>query len=76
MPIFAFMKLKHKHLVKVESEFSPNIVTIKEVIDETGISRQGLEQSPLTFGVVLKLDKKVIIKDEKYDAFMDKRKNK
>ncbi len=68
------MRIKTKDLVKVKSEFAPNIITIKEVIKKTGISRQGLEQSKLTFGVILKLDKKVIIIDDKYEEFMSTRK--
>ncbi len=76
MLIFEAMKIKQKGLVKVNSQFDPSIITFKDVIEKTGISRQGIDQAPLTFGIVVDLNTKVIIRDDKYEAFMDNRKKK
>lgn len=67
------MKIVDKHkLVQVKSKFDPNIIRINEVADMTNRRRQYIDKCNLTFGVIVELGVKVIVKDEKYEAFLEK----
>lgn len=66
------MKVKDEKLVKIKSIHEPNIVVIKKAVSESGRSRQFLESQELTFGIIVDLGIKVIVKDDKYSKFIDK----
>lgn len=66
------MKIKGEDLVKIKSIHEPNIVVIKKAVSESGRSRQFIENQELTFGIIIDLGIKVIVKDEKYSKFIDK----
>lgn len=72
------MRVTHKDsLVRVKSVFDPKVKTLKEVVRESGRTRQFINQSDLTFGVVLENKEtgdvgiKVVIADEKYRFFIN-----
>jgi hypothetical protein len=66
------MKIIVDGLVQVRSVFDPKIRIIREAVNETGRSRQFILSRKLTFGVITGLNIKVIIVDDKYNAFVEK----
>ena len=70
--MFATMKIKGKDLVKIKSIHDPNIITIKKAVEDSGRTRQFLEKTSLTFGIIEDLETKVIVIDEKYTEFIEK----